>query len=115
MGLYLAVFASDATDDELDGVEVGSYDDFNRFREAVHRRFETGSWGSLFPTLLGHSDADGVWTAAEAADLLVEVEAISRDVDFATEFVDVDGVPLVSRLADLARLSSARGQNVWFQ
>lgn len=35
MGLYLCVFVDDRTDTELDGVEVGGYDDFDALRHAV--------------------------------------------------------------------------------
>ncbi len=49
MGLYLCVFADEATDEELEGVEVGGYDDFNLLRHAVADRLEPAGWGSRFP------------------------------------------------------------------
>lgn len=42
MGLYLCVFEGD---DELDGVEVGSYADFGAFRSAVATHVEGGIEG----------------------------------------------------------------------
>ena len=41
MGLYLCVFASRQTDEEVAGVEVGGYDDFPAFRTAVADRLES--------------------------------------------------------------------------
>jgi hypothetical protein len=73
MGLYLALFDGG---DELDGVEVGSYSDFGAFRDAVVAHLEEGVTGSRCPTLIMHSDSDGQWTPAEAADLERELQTI---------------------------------------
>ncbi len=139
MGLYLAIFASDA-DDEIDGVEVGAYDDFHTFRVAVHERLESGDWGSRYPTLMNHDDAGGIWTPDEAHTLARELDEIRQAfrslpaVDFADgwqhevassrnplpaslheSFFDVDGEPLLDRLIDLAQLADRIKQPIWFQ
>jgi hypothetical protein len=54
MGLYLCVFADDADGEELEGVEVGGYDDFGLLRQAVADRLEPAGWGSRFPVLMSH-------------------------------------------------------------
>ncbi len=72
MGLYLAVFDDD---EELEGVEVGSYDDFSWFRNTIVDRLEEGVAGSRFPTLIKHSHCDGQWSPSEAVALKVELAA----------------------------------------
>jgi hypothetical protein len=139
VGLYLAVFASEA-DDEVDGVEVGGYGDFHTFRVAVHDRLERGNWGSRYPTLMNHEDARGVWTPEEARSLARELDEIRQAfrslpaVDFADgwqrevassrklrpaslheSFFDIDGEPLLDRLVDLAKLADRTQQPIWFQ
>ncbi|HEV3418167.1 MAG TPA: Imm70 family immunity protein, partial [Pirellulales bacterium] len=73
MGLYFCVFDDD---EELDGVEVGGYDDFNSFRSAVTGHLEKGRRGSSFPTLILHSDCDGEWTAELCGNLANELQSI---------------------------------------
>jgi hypothetical protein len=128
MGLYLCVFSSAAADDELEGVEVGSYEDFNSLRYAVSERLEAGNWGSRFPVLMLHSDSKGEWTPAEASALLQELQTIENEfrafspvpfadgswqgqaaklvgiapTSLADSFIDVDGEPLLARLRGLA-------------
>jgi hypothetical protein len=141
VGLYLAIFAAEAVDDEIDGVEVGSYDDFHEFRSAVGERLENGEWGSRFPVLMTHSDSDGEWTPSQARELAAELEVIARElsrlspVSFATTtwqssvaqlvglhpaslaetFIDVDGEPLIWRLQQLAATASKRELPISFQ
>jgi hypothetical protein len=138
MGLYLAIFDDG---DELDGVEVGSYSDFDTFREAVVGNLENGvAAGSRFPTLILHADSDGLWTPAEAAKLEKELEIIrvrfqelppiALDAGWKEQvaktfslqinnlhdcFFDVDGEPLLERLVNLAKLSQARDLPILFQ
>lgn len=137
MGLYLAVF--DGTE-EVEGVEVGSYEDFNTFRNAITRNLEGGVVGSRFPTLMLHPDSDGEWTPAEAAQLEEELEAIGRELckippleaqpewrkqtakllglrpgNLYESFFDVDGEPLVERLIGLAKISRERRLPILFQ
>lgn len=138
MGLYLAVFDGD---EEIEGVEVGSYSDFGCFRETVTAALEAGRPGSRFPTLVVHSDCDGAWSSDDAARLreeLVEIadglrrlpprmpEAGSWQSDIAKSlglaptnlyesFFDVDGELLVERLSELAQIADARRKEILFQ
>lgn len=137
MGLYLAIFDGD---DELDGVEVGSYADFGAFRDAVVTYVEDGVPGSRCPTLILHSDCDGEWMPGEAILLHKELATIAqRFVQLPPEplgdnwklevakifglrptnlyecFFDVDGEPLLDRLMGLAQLSSDRNLPILFQ
>lgn len=137
MGLYLAVFSGDEV--ELDGVEVGGYDDFDALREAVRTKLEGGRRGSRFPTLMVHSDCDGEWTPPQCRTLLLELAAIQTELrllppvplsgwkanvakEFAIRpmnleqcFFDVDGEPLLARIAALAQLAIEKGLSVLFQ
>ena len=138
MGLYLAIFDSD---EEIDGLEIGSYADFGRFREVVSSSLEHGVAGSRFPVLMLHSDCDGEWTSAESKNLQAELRTIKGEfldlppIFFGPEswqgqvarsfgiepenlfdsFFDVDGEPLIDRLLDLARLSVKSGRPILFQ
>jgi hypothetical protein len=136
MGLYLAVFDDQ---DEIAGVEVGSYADFAYFRDAVVSGLEGGVAGSRFPTLILHSDCDGEWTPNEAGTLEVELSVIAKEFEalppvrlddwkaevakmfgirptnLAECFLDVDGEPLLERLVGLARLSQDRKLPILFQ
>ena len=125
MGLYLCVF--DEGGNEVDGVEVGSYSDFNFFRDAVAATVESGQSGSVCPILQNHPDSDGMWSVDEAKSLLKELDLIEQalstypPVDFnspwKTEvartfgvkpanlldcFFDIDGEPLLNRIRGLA-------------
>lgn len=138
MGLYLAVFDGEQ---ELEGVEVGSYADFGVFRDAVAEHLERGSAGSRFPTLMLHSDCDGSWSPEESAHLQLELEQIADEfrrlppLDLAPNswqsevaksfgikpgnlyesFFDVDGEPLIDRLLELIKVSRGRGKEILFQ
>lgn len=137
MGLYLCVFDGD---DEVEGVEVGSYADFGLFRATVERELEQSVPGGQFPTLLNHSDSDGVWTVSACESLKRELEVIrhhfkqlpprqwedgwQRDVQHALgieprnlyeSFFDVDGEPLILRMFDLCEISISSGQPIIFQ
>lgn len=139
MGLYLCVFGSDESDDDLDGIEVGTYEDFGAFREEIHRRLEAGEdWGARFPTLLEHSDCDGEWTVDECRALRDELTTIRaawaaidpppytgwraeaaehaghRPDNLAEYFIDVDGEILLDRMNDLAQLAIEAGRPVTF-
>lgn len=137
MGLYLCVFEGEQ---ELDGVVVGTYVDFDVFRSAVVNRLENGVSGSKYPTLILHSDCDGEWTAGQCVELEKELQAVAAAFqrlppsDFNSEwqkgvakllglqprnlyesFIDVDGEPLIERLLALCRLAQERGQPILFQ
>ena len=75
MGLYLCVFDEE---NELEGVEVGSYADFNFFRDAVTATVEKGNAGSVSEVLNTHSDSDGEWTSEDARRLLAELAQIKE-------------------------------------
>lgn len=141
MGLYLCIFADPAIDEEIDGVEVGSYDDFHGFRAAVASRLEGGHWGARFPVLMTHSDSVGEWSAEEAAALAAELLAIENEftalppLDFPPDtwqaaivkstgvkhdslaecFMDVDGESLIVRLRNLAELAADNSCPISFQ
>ena len=137
MGLYLCVFDDG---DELAGVEVGSYADFNFFRDAVVVTVEKSNTGVLCPTLNTHSDCDGEWTTEEAHRLLAELALIADvmrqypPVELNSEwkkevaktfgispktlldcFFDIDGEPLIERLSQLAQASISSKQPILFQ
>jgi hypothetical protein len=138
MGLYLCVF--DESGDELEGVEVGSYEDFNFFRDAVIATVEKGSAGSVCPVLNNHSDSDGEWTSLDAHNLIAELDKAAEvmsqypPAEFNSEwkkqtarlfglnpqtlldcFFDIDGEPLVDRVRQLAQVSISSGQPILFQ
>jgi len=141
MGLYLCVFASPIGDDEIEGVEVGSYSDFSTLRSSVSERLEAGHWGSRFPVLMLHPDSDGEWSPAEASALLAELETIEnefrtlppapfiegtwqseaaklygiRPSSLADCFVDIDGEPLLTRLSELASVAISHNCPISFQ
>jgi len=137
MGLYLCIFDGD---EELDGVEVGSYADFGAFRDCIVRELEGGRAGSRFPTLIFHADDDGQWSPSEARELEKELAAIRDEFrrrppipitsDWQNQvaktfglqintlhdcFFDVDGEPLLERLINLAKLSQHRALAIVFQ
>lgn len=137
MGLYLCVFDDD---NEIDGVEVGSYSDFNFFREGVVAAIENNQAGSVCPTLINHIDCDGIWSPEESASLLLELDRVEEvfkslpAVDYNSSwkaevaksfgispqclydcFFDVDGESLIERLKGLANLSVERQLPILFQ
>ncbi|PWU10041.1 MAG: hypothetical protein C5B50_26250 [Verrucomicrobia bacterium] len=137
MGLYLCIFDGE---EELDGIEVGSYADYNTFRDYIVHELEEGKAGSRFPTLVMHSDCDGEWSAADCGKLkdeLAEIAAALRQrpaVPFSSEwqktaaesvglkpqnafesFVDVDGELLLGRLQNLVQNAFDRKLPILFQ
>lgn len=137
MGLYLAIFENG---EEIEGVDVGSYDDFGAFRDAVTNLLEVGAAGRRFPTLILHSDCDGMWNPEEAIRLKQELKTIRaefsklpptafpsswqnevagsiglRPENLAESFIDVDGECLLDRLVSLAEVAEERRQPIVFQ
>ncbi len=137
MGLYLCIFDGD---DELDGVEVGAYSDFDFFRTAVTELVEEGAAGSKCPTLVLHADSDGEWSAVECEKLKRELAGISErfsalpPVEFRADwqkhlgkllglkptslydsFIDVDGEQLLERLQQLCDVAIQSNQPILFQ
>ncbi len=137
MGLYLTIFDGD---EELDGVEVGSYADFEAFRDCVTAVAENGARGSVCPVLINHSDCDGWWSPEDAAALLKELQIVETrfrsappvelNSDWKQEvartrglklktlcdcFFDVDGESLVARIRGLAQRSIMHNVRILFQ
>jgi hypothetical protein len=137
MGLYLCVFDGD---EELDGVEVGNYSDFDFLRSSVTELLEGGLAGSRFPTLILHPDSDGEWSLAECEILRQELMTISSEfqhlpgIQFRADwqkqvgkslglkpaslfesFIDVDGELLIERLIRLCDLAKERAMPILFQ
>jgi hypothetical protein len=137
MGLYLCVFDGD---DEVDGLEVGSYADYGNLVKHVVEKLEGGVGGSRFPVFVLHSDCDGSWTPEECAVLEKEIciivaefkqhEAIPFSSDWQFKiakqmghcpqnlyesFIDVDGELLLDRLLELARVAQHRDEPIVFQ
>jgi hypothetical protein len=137
MGLYLCVFDDDR---EIDGIEVGSYADFDHFRSTITRQLEDGREGSKYPVLMLHSDCDGEWAPTECVKLKEELRDISdafkelspieyhspwqkevarstglKVVSLFDSFIDVDGEPLLERMQGLCDVAIARNQPILFQ
>ncbi len=137
MGLYLAVFNGD---DEIDGVDVGSYGDYDVFIQCVIKHVENGVNGSVCPVLTLHHDSDGEWSVEEAKVLqeellkikkvLTEIPPIAHDSSWVLEvmeedglkpsnayesFIDVDGEFLIDRLVELTQISISKGLPILFQ
>jgi hypothetical protein len=140
MGLYLCVFSDDDTDDEVDGVVVGGYDDFNELRRTIAERLEPDGWGSRFPVVMSHPDSDGVWSVLDAGRLEAELSTIAAEfaqlppvalaegwqqelgaqlglqpASLRECFIDVDGEPLIDRLVGLSREAQRVQRDIWFQ
>jgi hypothetical protein len=140
MGLYLCVFDRGGDDEELEGVDVGSYEDFGRLRSTVAQSLEPDGWATRFPVLMSHPDSDRQWSPQEAANLERELRTIAAELsrlpaqpmppgwqsDVAREvgiepaslrdcFFDVDGEPLLDRLIELARTAVEADAPIWFQ
>jgi hypothetical protein len=137
MGLYLCIFKND---EEIDGVEVGGYADFNALRDYITQKLESGEMGSRFPILILHSDCDGEWSPSECEKLSAELTTIAAElkalpaIPFVSEwqrsvarsiglvqqnafesFIDVDGEFIISRLQNLVDCSRKHGLPILFQ
>ncbi len=141
MGLYLAIFEGQT---ELDGFEIGAYQDFDGFRQAIVSKLENGEQGSKFPVLQLHSDCDGQWSMHELPALLNELEeiriaflklgpilpkaydgtwqgAVLNELDLGypnslhTSFFDCNGEPYLDGIIRLARLGLAKDLPILFQ
>jgi hypothetical protein len=137
MGLYLCVFDDN---EDVDGIDVGAYADFNAVREVVTTELEDGQHGARFPTFILHSDCAGEWSYEECGVLkheLVEIIARLRErpprpfpsewqaqvakslgvkpTNACESFIDVDGEYLLQRLADLTDLALERRRPISFQ
>ena len=74
MGLYLCIFDGD---EDINGVEIGSYADYGALVDYVTRELELGKAGARFPTFVLHSDCDGEWSIADCQKLQVELDEIA--------------------------------------
>jgi hypothetical protein len=137
MGLYLCIFDED---EDVDGLEVGSYENFNVLRDYIVQELEAGCAGARFPTFVLHSDCDGEWSPAECELLqgeLFEIVAALKQrapVKFVSDwqksvaksiglnpqnafesFIDVDGEFLLERLQSLISNALKRRLPILFQ
>ena len=137
MGLYLCVFDGD---EEVDGVEVGSYDDFNVLRDYIISELELGKPGTLFPVFILHSDCDGEWSYMECEKLVRELgeivailktrpavsfhsdwqKQVAKSVGLSPQnafesFIDVDGEFLLGRFQRLINIAIERKLPILFQ
>jgi len=137
MGLYLCIFEGDQ---DVDGVEVGAYADFNVLRDHIVGELEGGKAGSRFPTFVLHSDCDGEWSVAECEALRGELaemvtalqerpaipfvadwqKAVAKSVGLKPQnafesFIDVDGEFLLERLQNLVNNALTRRLPIMFQ
>lgn len=74
MGLYLCIFDGD---EDVDGVEVGAYAEYNALRDDIVRELEVGRVGSCFPTFVLHSDCNGEWSVTHCQRLQDELAEIA--------------------------------------
>lgn len=137
MSLYLCIFDNE---EEIEGVEIGSYSDFNFFRDTVIAIVESGKAGSVCPVLINHSDCDGEWSVSEAIALDSELKVIEESfgkypaIEFNSPwksdvakmfgikpknlldcFFDIDGEPLIERLRHLVKVSIKSNLPILFQ
>ena len=138
MGLYLCIL--DTEEEEIDGVEIGMYEDYGHFLETITRVLENGIKGSRFPLLTLHSDCDGEWTPEECKVLLPQLgeisEAMRREkfisykadwqknlastlglkaLTLYDSFIDVDGEPLLERMEKLTKVAIDHNLPILFQ
>lgn len=137
MGLYICVFDGD---EDIDGVDVGPYSDFNDLRDYIVRELEGGVAGSRFPVFILHSDSDGEWSRLECEHLREELAVIAKSlrekpaIGFSSarqlavaksiglvpqsayeSFIDVDGEFLLARLRELVDVALAHDLPILFQ
>ena len=137
MSLYLCIIEHDV---DVYGVDVGFYSDFGTFRNAVSKLLEDGMAGSKYPTLMLHSDCDGLWTVADCLELereLCEIEKAfsampaelfksewQRNIakllglqpkNLNESFIDVDGELLIERLINLCQMAQKLNSPIIFQ
>ena len=137
MGLYLCIFDGD---EDIRGVEIGSYADYGALLDYVTRELELGKAGARFPTFVLHSDCDGEWSVADCQKLQVELDEIAvalkarpatafssgwqkdvaksiglKPLNAFESFIDVDGEFLLERLQNLVKDALARRLPILFQ
>jgi hypothetical protein len=125
---------------EVDGVDAGSYSDFNRLRHYVAQELENGIPGARFPSLNLHSDCEGEWSAEDCiglSDELVRIieamrkrpavnfplgwqVALAKTLRLAPRnalesFIDADGEPVLLRILGLVEIALSAGEPILFQ
>lgn len=140
MSLYLCVFDfSDTYENEIMGVEVGSYAYFNVFRDCISKYVENDRRGSKCPYIMNHNDSTGVFTPEDCKNVLHELSLIknvflniptNNDIieqnshllqdknlceNLADLFVDIDGCNLIEQLELICKCSIKTNLNVYFQ
>jgi hypothetical protein len=110
VSLYLCVFDDET---EIAGVDVGAYADFGEFREAV-LQLEGGRWGTRFPTLMNHPDADGQWDVQDLATLRAELGTLANE-SVLDRFRDGEGHRLAAALLALCDRAVALQRPIIFQ
>ncbi|HTD29720.1 MAG TPA: Imm70 family immunity protein [Xanthomonadaceae bacterium] len=63
-------------EEEVDGVQVGHYSDFNTLRDYIVGELERGQAGTRFPTFVMHADCDGEWSTSDCGKLRIELAEI---------------------------------------
>lgn len=138
MGLYLAIFKNE---EEINGLEVGTYEYFGIFRDCIFELIENNTnWGSICPTIMNHSDCDGKWEPKKSIELISELKKIKEIFQKQTPnkkiiaqkidlidlyqikpqnlydcFIDVDGENLIDRLSDLCKEAIDNDLDIVFQ
>jgi hypothetical protein len=137
VGLYLCIFDGD---EEITGVEIGAYADYNALRDYVVNELEHGKAGVRFPTFVLHSDCDGEWSVTDCPKLEVELDEIAvalkarpaiafssdwqkvvakstglRPANAFESFIDVDGEFVLERLQNLVKDALAHQLPILFQ
>jgi hypothetical protein len=137
VGLYLCIFDGD---EDVDGVEVGSYADYSALRDYLIRELELGKAGARFPTFVLHSDCDGEWSVTDCQKLQIELDEIAlalkarpaiafssdwqkavaksiglKPLNAFESFIDVDGEFLLERLQNLVKEAQSRRLPILFQ
>lgn len=127
-------------DEDVAGIDVGSYSDFNALREYVATTLEHGKPGSRFPVFVLHSDSEGSWRSEELPALRAELKTIVSEMErqpplpFASpwqdelaaelgiratnacqSFIDVDGELLLHRLLELICVAEESHSEIRFQ
>ncbi|SHG56649.1 Imm70 family immunity protein [Flavobacterium defluvii] len=138
MGLYLAIFKNE---EEINGLEVGTYEYFGIFRDCIYEFIENSSnWGDICPTIMNHSDCDGKWESKECVEMMFELKKVKKTfqkqapnkkvIDQKKElidlyqikilnlydcFIDVDGENLIDRLIELCKDAIDNDLDIIFQ
>lgn len=139
MSLYLCVLDfSEGYENEIKGIEIGSYDYFSCFRECICKYVENNKWGSKCPIIMNHEEGNGFFSPDDCKKVLNELLVIKRVFENIIPdnstlqkvkkykkiqssmvlrecFTDVDDCDLISQLEMICELSVQKELNVYFQ